>query len=211
MKNGAERSEPAEPGEETQPAAHRSPVALLLIDVINPMDFPGGDLLLRSALPASVQIALLKEHAHERDVPVIYVNDNFDCWHLGFDELVEWLRERRVPGKPIIDRLRPEPGRDFYILKPSHSGFFRTPLEVLLDRLGARTLVFCGYAGDICVLFTANDAYMRGFEIVIPADCVASERAEDDAAAVRQMQRLLKAKVTDAATLVRGDFSTHDL
>jgi nicotinamidase-related amidase len=172
-----------------------SPIALLLIDVINPMDFAGAEALLPSAITAAKNIRRLSRRARHDGVPVIYVNDNFDCWHLGFRELVENFRARRVAGLPIIDLLAPDPECDFYVLKPKHSGFFCTGLEVLLERLAVRTLVVTGFAGDICVLFTANDAYMRGFRIIVPADCVASERSSDNEHALAQMARLLKADI----------------
>jgi nicotinamidase-related amidase len=178
-----------------------SPVALLLIDVINPMDFEGAGDLLPPAIAAARNIERLGRRARHAGVPVIYVNDNFDCWHLGFRELVETFRAERVPGLPVIDLLAPVPESDFYVLKPSHSGFFRTGLEALLERLAVRTLVLSGFAGDICVLFTANDAYMRGFRVVVPADCVASGRAHDNDHALAQMVRLLKADVSDSRGL----------
>lgn len=189
--------------------ARRSRAALLLIDVVNPLDFPGGDDLLRAAIPMAHRIAALKERARSLGIPCIYVNDNFDCWHLGFHDLVEKLRSANVPGLPVIERLTPDAATDFYVLKPRHSGFFRTGLEVLLERLGVETVILCGLAGDICVLFTANDAYMRGFRVIVPADCVASERASDNDHALRQIARLLKADVTPSDQLdlanVAGD------
>lgn len=181
-----------------------SPIALLLIDVINPMDFAGAQALLPPAISAAQKIARLRRRAHEAGVPVIYVNDNFDCWHLGFRELVEKLVRAEVPGVPIITMLAPDFEREYYVLKPSHSGFFHTGLEVLLERIEARTLVLTGFAGDICVLFTANDAYLRGFDVVVPADCIASERAEDNAHALRQMSRLLRADVSTSDALKWG-------
>jgi nicotinamidase-related amidase len=178
-----------------------SPVALLLVDVINPMDFSGADALLEPALAAASRIASLRKRAREAGIAVVYVNDNFNCWHLGFRELADSLLAADVPGKPIIELLAPDPQHDYYVLKPGHSGFFRTALEVLLQRLEARTLILTGYAGDICVLFTANDAYMRGFEVVVPSDCVASERGEDNAHALRQMARILKADISPSDAL----------
>jgi nicotinamidase-related amidase len=82
------------------------------------------------------------------------------------------------------------------VLKPKHSAFFQTNLEILLDYLEATTLILTGIAGDICVLFSANDAYMRDFEIVIPSDCVASEEAKSNQQALMLIQRVLKAKIT---------------
>jgi nicotinamidase-related amidase len=176
-------------------------VALLLIDVINPMDFAGADALLPPAIVAAGNIARLKRRAREAKVAAIYVNDNFDCWHLGFGELVDKFRAADVPGLPIIRLLEPEPQSDYYVLKPRHSGFFRTALEVLLERLETRTLILTGFATDICVLFTANDAYMRGFDVIVPRDCVASEREVDNDHALRHMARLLKAEVVASETV----------
>ena len=169
--------------------------ALLLIDFINPFDFDGADRLLEHALPAARRTQQLRDRARAADVPIVYVNDNFDCWHLGFRELVERFGAPTARGREIAQLLTPDFENDHFILKPMHSGFFRTPLEVLLQRLGVRRLVLTGIAGESCVLFTANDAYMRGLELFVPADCTASERPEDNAAALRHMQRVLKADV----------------
>jgi nicotinamidase-related amidase len=176
-----------------EPGIAASPVALLLIDVIHPMDFEGAGDLLSQAVAAAGRIAALRKRARDAGVAVIYVNDNFDCWHLGFHELVEKLVADDVPGRPVIESLAPEPERDFYVLKPAHSGFFRTSLEVLLARIEARTLVLTGFAGDICVLFTANDAHMRGFDVVVPADCIASRSKDDNLRALQYMARVLGA------------------
>ena len=73
-------------------------------------------------------------------------------------------------------RLRPHDG-DYFVLKPQHSAFYCTVLELLLEHLGTRTLVMAGFAANFCVLFTANDAHMRGFRLVVPADCTASNTA----------------------------------
>jgi nicotinamidase-related amidase len=191
------------------PRLRTSSVAMLLIDVINPMDFEGAQLLLPAAARAAERIAALRERAVEAAVPVIYVNDNFDCWHLGFRELVEKFVAADVPGLPIIELLMPEPERDFYVLKPGHSGFFCTGLEVLLSKLQVNTLVLTGFAGDICVLFTANDAYMRGFSLIVPDDCMASEREADNVHALRQMGRLLKADTTSSTALDLRDCITR--
>ena len=83
-------------------ALRQSPAALLLIDVINPMDFRGAEALLPAATKAAQNIARLRRRAHDANIPVIYINDNFDCWHLGFSELVDKFRAAKVPGLPII-------------------------------------------------------------------------------------------------------------
>ena len=64
-------------------------------------------------------------------------------------------------GRSLVEALKPEED-DYFVLKPKHSGFFSTTLDILLDYLQAKMLILTGIAGNNCVLFTANDAYMRG-------------------------------------------------
>ncbi len=169
-------------------------VALLLIDVINDLEFDGGDALLEHALPAARNIAALKKRLKQDRVPVIYVNDNFGKWQSDFKKIVSHCLQENVRGKPIAELLAPEDD-DYFVLKPKHSGFFSTTLELLLDYLGARTLILTGIAGNNCVLFTANDAYMLDFNLVVPADCVVSIRREENEYALKQMQQVLKADI----------------
>jgi nicotinamidase-related amidase len=174
--------------------------ALLLIDIVNPFDFPGADRLLRQAARVAPRLAALKQRAAAAEVPAIYVNDNFGDWHNGFGHLVDRYRSPAAAGREFVARLAPEPG-DYHVLKPRHSGFLSTSLDALLDRLGARTLVLTGVAAHICVLFTAIDAYMRGLEIVVASDCVAAEEPRQVRYALAQMREILKARVAPARSL----------
>src|SRR5436309_3139183 len=170
----------------------KSNVALLLIDVINALDFSGGEELLRHALPMARRLAELKRRAKESGVPVIYVNDNFGKWQSDFNKILEHCLEEGARGRPLAELLRPEED-DYFVLKPKHSGFFSTTLDILLDYLEAKTLVLTGLTGDICVLFTAHDAYMRDFHLVIPSDCVASTSASENEYTLENMRRLMDA------------------
>jgi nicotinamidase-related amidase len=190
------------------PALRACAAALLLVDVINPMDSAGAKALLRGAERAAHYIARLKRRLSAAGIPAIYVNDNFDRWHVGFHELLEEFRAANVPGMPIIRLLEPDPSADYYVLKPRHSGFFRTGLEVLLERLESRILIITGFATDICVLFTANDAYMRGFQVIVPSDCVAAESEVDHEHSLRHMQRTLKAKIVASHFLDGTELAT---
>ena len=181
-------------------APDKSDVALLLIDVINDLDFPEGDQLLRHALPMADRLVDLKRRAREADIPVIYVNDNFGRWRSDFKAQVEHCLNDGVMGKPVVERLKPE-ADDYFVLKPKHSGFFSTTLDILLDYLGARTLILTGIAGDICVLFTANDAYMRDFSLVVPCDCVTSNTEEQNRNALEVMAKVLKADTRPSTDL----------
>jgi nicotinamidase-related amidase len=181
-------------------APDKAETALLLIDVINDLEFDGGEQLLTHALPMAVALAALKCRAKAAGIPAIYVNDNFGRWRSDFAKLVRHCLEQDVRGRPMVAHLVPEQD-DYFVLKPKHSAFFQTNLESLLGFLGATTLILTGMAGDICVLFSANDAYMRDFEIAIPSDCVASEEAKANQQALTLMQRVLKAKTSPSSEL----------
>lgn len=181
-------------------APDRSETALLLIDVINPIDFDGGENLLRHALPMARALAMLKRRAKAAGIPVIYVNDNFGRWRSDFSKLVESCLQPDVPGRSVVERLVPEED-DYFVLKPKHSAFFQSNLEILLNYLGVNTLILTGLAGDICVLFSANDAYMRDFRIIVPPDCVASEDAAHNRAVLKLMQRVLKAEIPPSGAI----------
>jgi nicotinamidase-related amidase len=178
----------------------RSPVALVLIDVINALEFEGGDRLLGQALPMADRLAALKRRARAAGVPAIYANDNFGRWQSDFTRVLERCRAAGVRGQPIADRLAPAED-DYFVLKPKHSGFYSTTLDTLLDYLGVDTLVLTGLTADRCVLFTAADAYMRDLHLIVPSDCVASIEARDTEAALAHMARVLKADTRPSTQL----------
>jgi len=176
------------------------PVALLLVEVINPMDFPEADRLLRHAGPAAESLAGLKARAREAGVPVVYANDNFGKWRSDLSAVVDRCLEAGSKGRAIVEKLRPT-GDDYFVLKPKHSAFFSTTLDTLLRYLGTRTLVVGGFAADMCVLFSAHDAYLRDLKIVVPANGVASNEASDRDVALALMRRVLKAETPPAAEI----------
>ena len=156
--------------------------ALLVVDMINPMEFPGAERLLRQAVRMLPALTRLKQRLKARGVPTIYVNDNFTHWLSDFRELVAICSQPESAGAALAQALAPEHD-DYLVLKPRHSGFFATPLEVLLSQLGVCHVVVTGIAGDGCVLATAADAHMREFSVSVPADCCASiSRARNDRA-----------------------------
>jgi nicotinamidase-related amidase len=157
----------------------KSSVALLLIDVINDLEFEGAEKLERYVLPMAERIAHLKKRAKKAGIPVIYVNDNYGKWQSDFTKLVDHCLGSDVRGKKLVETLRPDED-DYFVLKPKHSGFFSTNLEVLLKYLNARTVILAGVAGNICILFTANDAYMRDMGLFVPSDCCASNEQSDN-------------------------------
>ena len=180
-------------------APDNSGAALLLIDVINDFDFPEGEQLLQLALPVGRNIAGLTQRARAAGIPVIYVNDNFGRWQSDLKKIVDHaLTEGR--GKQFVEMLLPEDD-DYFVLKPKHSGFYSTSLALLLTHLGTKNLILTGIAGNNCVLFTANDAYMRDFKIFVPSDCIVSNTEEENEHALKQMENVLKADTTIATEL----------
>lgn len=175
-------------------------VVLILIDVINDADFPEGDRLMRHALPMARNIAALKARAREANIPVLYINDNFGRWQSDFSKIIEHCMEKGARGRPMVELLLPDED-DYIVIKPKHSGFFSTTLDTLLQYLRASTLILTGVAGNICVLFTANDAYMRDFNVVVPADCVASNSQEENRYALAQMRDVLRADIRPSTDL----------
>lgn len=181
---------------------HRgSDTALLLIDFINDLEFPGGDKLLPHALDAAKHAAALKRRARRVGIYAIYANDNFGQWRSDFKQVVAHCSRDNVRGKAMVRAVKP--GReDYFVLKPKNSCFFRTPLQVLLDQLGIKKLILTGLTADICVLFTANDAYLHEYKLFVPADCVASMEQTDNEYALKYLARVLKADITPSSQLV---------
>ncbi|MCU1246747.1 MAG: Isochorismatase [Acidobacteria bacterium] len=172
-----------------------SAVALLLIDVINDLEFEGAEELVKESVPMAHRVDHLRRRAKAAGIPVIYVNDNFGRWQSDFNRVLEHCLQDGVAGEELARILRPEDD-DYFVLKPKHSAFYATTLDTLLAYLGAKTLIMTGIAGNICILFSANDAYMRDFNIVVPADCVISNTEEENRNALEQMKKVLKADIT---------------
>lgn len=186
-------------------APDTSALAVLLVDVINPFDFPEADDLLKFALPMADRLASLKRRAKRAGVPVVYANDNFGRWRSDLSAVVERCRQPDCKGRPMVEKLLPE-ADDYFVLKPKHSAFYSTTLDTLLRYLGTRAVLVGGVAANICVLFTANDAYMRDLKLLVPHDAVASNTESENAVAIEQMRKVLKAD-----TRQTGDWTEPEL
>ncbi|MFC5408328.1 cysteine hydrolase family protein [Larkinella bovis] len=176
------------------------PVALLIIDMINDLEFPDGDKLLPAALTAAQNIATLKQQARQLNIPVVYVNDNFGRWRSDFNEVVDHCLHDGVRGQPLAELLRPDPD-DYFVLKPKHSAFYMTTLDTLLEHLKARRLILTGISADVCVLLSASDAYMREYDLHVPADCVATDTPTHTQTALAYVRRVLSADTTPSEQL----------
>lgn len=176
----------------------QSPVVLLAIDVINDLEFEGGEALVEPGERMAGCLAPLLARAREAGVAVIYANDNFGRWRSDFHQQVNHCTKEEVRGRRIARRLLPARD-DYFVLKPKHSAFFSTALDTLLSYLGARTLVLTGLTTDSCILATAIDADMRDFHVVVPDDCVAALSTARHERALAHLREVLEVQVARGA------------
>ena len=194
-------TQPGKQGDLHGSAPDNHHTALLLIDVINDFEFPRGDELFNQALPIAPHIAELKRRARAARIPAVYVNDNFGRWQSNFDQLVKHCLQDGVRGQPFVEQLKPDSQTDYFVLKPKHSAFFQTPLDLLLKHFGVERLILTGVSTNSCVLFTAADAYMRDLELIVPNDCAAACNPQEHNVALEQMRCMLKADVSASTRL----------
>ena len=152
--------------------------------------FPDAEPLLRHASRIAANIAALKHRCVTARVPVIYANDNSGQWRSDFKYVVRESLASEGPGADITRQLQPG-DEDYFVLKPKHSAFFATPLEILLDHLKTECLIITGVAADQCVVNTVADARMRDFEAIVPSDCVATQSAARQRSALRHFEEVL--------------------
>jgi len=176
------------------------PVALVIVDAINDLEFPGGAGMLSRAVRMAKNIAALKRRTTALGIPTIYVNDNFGRWRSDFRRTVAHCIDEDVRGQPVAKLLMPDEN-DYFVLKPKHSGFYNTSLELLLDYLHTETLILTGMATDVCVLFTAADAYMRDLRVIVPRDCVTALTPAAHRSALSQMRTTLKGDIVASSAL----------
>ena len=170
--------------------------ALLILDMISDFEFEDGDKLYPQALKAASAIAQLKKEAKRSGAAVVYVNDHYGRWNEDFHTYTQNVRETSKKGRSIIELIEPE-SDDMFVLKPQRSGFYATPLGVLLLSMGASRVVVAGVTTDICVLFTAHDAYMRGFSVCVPSDCSAAVRPAHHRRALKFLERIADVDISE--------------
>jgi nicotinamidase-related amidase len=175
--------------------------ALLVVDMLNPYEHPEADRLagrVADALPG-VQALLLR--AGEKEVPVVYVNDNYGDWNSSSEQLAEQAMAGAHPE--LVEPVLPTEGQSF-VVKARHSAFYETPLEYLLDQMGVGRLLFSGQVTEQCILYSALDAYVRHFDVVVATDAVAAIYDDLGEAALRMMERNMGADLARAREVDLG-------
>jgi nicotinamidase-related amidase len=169
---------------------NKSRRALLLIDLVSQWNYADGKSLLRQTMPILPSLVRLRESAAAAHVPVIFVNDNFGQWRSDFRQVTAAARSSGPHAARIVDALQPG-AEDYFVLKPRHSAFFATPLDLLLQELDADTLVLCGVAGDQCILASASEALLHRFRVIIPRDGIACATAQRSTAVLKHFHEAM--------------------
>ncbi len=129
---------------------------------------------------------------------MIYVNDNFGEWRSHHGELLD--HALAGPHARLVEPIKPD-SDSLFVLKTRHSIFFETPLEYLLRQQGLTRLVLVGQVTEQCVLYSALDAHIRHFDVVVPEDAVAHIHEDLARAALRMMERNMGARVCESREL----------
>jgi nicotinamidase-related amidase len=171
--------------------------ALIVVDMLNTYDHEDGDVLAACVPEKLPQIVDLRDGAKDRDdVKLVYVNDNHDRWESGQETLIE----RALSGKhpELVDPITPDGDLPF-VPKGRHSIFYETAMSHLLRVEGVERVILVGQVTEQCVLYSALDAYLRGYDVIVPPDAVAHIDAELADAALQMMERNMHAKLIPAA------------
>jgi nicotinamidase-related amidase len=181
-------------------APDQCPAALIIVDVVNALRFDGGEAFAARAAVAGRHILDLKRRVKAERIPTIYVNDNVGRWRSDFRQVVEDCCRDDAPGKELTRMLVPD-ADDYVVLKPKHSGFYSTTLDTLLTYLRTRRVIITGMTIERCLLFTANDAFLRDYELFVPKDCTAAIDPKDEEPALRILERVLGADTRASSAL----------
>lgn len=177
-----------------------SPIVLILVDVINDLDFPNNRYLLRHVPQLAKNISALKVRCREHRIPVIYVNDNHDKWRSEREAVIAHACRNGSAGRALVQALLPQPD-DYFVLKPKHSAFYSTPLDLILSKLGTSTIILAGLTTSTCILLTAGEVYVRDFTLFVPSDCVAALNRPDHVKALALMRASFQAGTTRSRKL----------
>ena len=181
-------------------APDQSPAVLLLIDVINDLSFPDSKGLIRRSVRLARSIAKLKKRCKRLGIPVIYVNDNRGRWRSDISAVLRHCLRAQSPGREMTKLLIPD-ADDYIVLKPKHSPFYASPLQTILDYIGARIAIVAGVTTNACVLIAAGDLHVRDFRLFVPADCVAALSEREHRRSLDVMKNSFDADTTPSSGL----------
>ena len=166
--------------------------ALIVIDMLNPYDHEDAQPLTETVRTILRPLEDLIAGAVEREIGLVYVNDNYGDWSAGRPEIVE--RALAGASRSLVEPILPAEDAPF-VVKARHSIFYQTPLEYLLRQSDVDRLILTGQVTEQCVLYSALDAYVRHFDVVVPRDAVAHIHEDLAEAALRMMETNMRAHI----------------
>jgi nicotinamidase-related amidase len=169
--------------------------ALVVVDMLNPYEHEDSEPLMNSVEEMLPALQRLISGAVDRDAGVVYVNDNYSDWSAGRAEIIKAALDGA--GPQLVEPIVPDADLPF-VVKARHSIFYQTPLEHMLRNAGVDRVVLAGQVTEQCILYSALDAYVRNFEVVIPRDAVAHIHEDLAQAALRMMETNMRAEITSA-------------
>jgi nicotinamidase-related amidase len=169
--------------------------ALIVVDMLNEYDHEDADVLVESVREALPRMRRHVERAAREGAPIVYDNDNYGDWSAGRQEIVERATAGRAAD--LVAPIAPADGT-WFIAKARHSIFYETQLEYLLREQEIERVVLVGQVTEQCILYSALDAYVRHFQVAIPQDAVAGIHPDLADAALRMMERNMRAEITTA-------------
>jgi nicotinamidase-related amidase len=171
--------------------------AVLVVDMLNTYRHEDADKLAASVTKIVEPLSQLISDARNRDdVELIYVNDNYGNFTAQFDDIVRAALDGERPD--LVEPIQPTDD-SLKVTKVRHSAFFASPLEYLLQRDEIERIVLTGQVTEQCILYSALDGYVRHFRVAVAKDAVAHIDADLGAAALRMMERNMRADVLAAA------------
>ena len=170
--------------------------AVIVVDMLNPYDHEDADVLAASVERVIEPISELVERARSAGAELIYVNDNYGDWNSSSEELAQRALEGARPD--LVEPLLPPDGADF-VIKARHTIFYMTPLEYLLSQREIDHVVLAGQVTEQCILYSALDAYVRHLDVSVPRDGVAHIHEDLAEAALKMMERNMRAEVVSAS------------
>jgi nicotinamidase-related amidase len=184
----------------TDATRRRRARALIILDLISDYRFEGGAKVLRAARGIAATVAQLKARARAARIPVIYVNDTAGRWESNLSLYLERCLGSDAAGADVVRTLKPT-AQDHFLFKPKHSGFYATALAELLQSLNVTDLILTGVTSHQCVLFTAMDAYVRDFHLIVPVDGIAAPTRIQTRHAFFVLRESLRAQTPHAASI----------
>jgi nicotinamidase-related amidase len=169
--------------------------AVIVVDMLNTYEHEDAEPLQDSVREMLGSLSSLIAEARERDISVVYVNDNYQDWTAGRRELVDNALAGAAPD--LVEPIIP-PDEAPFVVKARHSAFYSTQLEYMLRQIGVERIVLTGQVTEQCILYSALDAYVRHFEVVLPRRAVAHIHEDLADAALRMMELNMRAEIADS-------------